>query len=146
MDYIKKKGAVLQAKFLEEWTSKDKKTYYIFGIGIKQGTKPEDSDVGKYYSPIEEQTYFKVGEEVEYMYKKNDKEPKDSRIKPFAEEKKNNPYSGLSVEEYIERKKIDAISFSASYAKDIFIAHPDKSLTQEAEKILRWQLDKLNEL
>ena len=146
-EYIKKKGTVLQVKPLEKWTSPDKKEYFVFGIAIKYGNSPKETDAGKYFSPTKEQTYFAEGQDVEYMFKPNEKEPKDSRIKPFMEGTKERKQSaGMDISDYIARKKVDAISFSASYAKDVYIAHPDKSFTQEAEKMLRWQLDKLNEL
>ena len=145
-EYIKKKGTVLQVKPLEKWTSPDKKEYFVFGVFIKYGNSPKETDAGKYFSPTKEQTFFLEGQDVEYQFKANKQEPKDSRIKPFTEEKKSSNTGALNIQDYVARKKVDAVSFSASYAKDILVVNPEKSFTQIAEQMLRWQLDKLNEL
>ena len=139
----KKKSLVLQAKFLEEWKAKDGTTLYNHGVAFK------NKDAGIFYCKTKEQDYFVEGHEVEYEIEKNDKEPKKSKIKPITAEKKESTagkYQGLDIKDYIERKKVDAISFSASYAKDVAIADSTKDFTAIANLVLDWQLDKLNNL
>jgi len=137
----KNKSLVIQAKPIEKWDTDDGKTFYIYGIAFKDG------NAGRYYSPTKEQDYFQIGHEAEYQIEKNEKEPKKSKIKPITAEKKStNSYEKLGIEEYIARKKVDTIAYSARYATDIYIAHPTKKLVEECEKVLAWQLDKLNEL
>ncbi|MCK5019848.1 MAG: hypothetical protein KAS32_22505 [Candidatus Peribacteraceae bacterium] len=134
----KKKSTVLQAKALDSYKYGDK-TYYPYGILFK------NKDVGQFPSHTKEQTYFTPGIEVEYLIEKNKKEPKKSKIKPFTEEKKST-FTALGIDEYIDRKMADAVAFSASYAKDICIAHSNEKFEDAANEIYSWQLDKFKEL
>ena len=161
--YEQKEGLCLQAKFINTFTPEgDNTTYYMYGIVIKQDTgdvisKGVSGDMGVYYSTTMEQEFFKEGEVVKYLYNRNDEEPKNSRIKPFIEKgvqtpsqaqnapnkAKNTLKSNLDrIDEYVMFKKADAISFSASYAKDLMVAGDKRKFEDIAGEILLWQLEK----
>lgn len=143
----KKTGTVIQAKFLEEYKPKDT-TFYTFGVAIKYGNNPKiDVDSGLYYSTVKDQKDFVAGQEVEYTIKIDPDYPNDkkkSRIKPYKASKSSS--GALGIEEYIKRKIVDAVSFSASYAKDVWTASGDDKFEENADKMLNWQINKLKEL
>jgi len=152
----KKKGLVIQAKFIEEYKPEDK-TFYVYGVGIRWGKTPKEVDAGKFYSVERDQKYFTEGQDVEYMFEKNEKEPKNSRIKPVVAKTtttgSNVPSNtkGITVD-HINLQKLEAIKFSAPYAKDIIVAMYNNGKTPEglfpviANEILKWQYEKLEEL
>lgn len=149
-----KKSVVLNVQPLEEYVYQNK-TYYPFGIGFKNGDK------GTFYSTTKEQTYFIEAHEVVYLYEANAKEPKKSKIKMVdtktaqtttqannvTEQAKNTLKTGYKddIDKYIAFKKIDAVSFSASYAKDIVVAN-NKPFAETADEILKWTLEQFDKI
>ena len=147
----KKKSVVIQAKFIESFEYNGK-TYYSHGIAFKNG------DYGVYNCLEEEQNYFMEAHEVEYTIEKNEKEPKKSKIRPVKEQaaKTTDQVKGIEnkakneaklddIEKYIKLKKIDAVSFSASYAKDIVVAN-NKPFVETADEILKWTLEQFDKI
>lgn len=141
-----KKSLVIQAKYLEEFV-KDDKTWYVHGVAFK------NKDTGLFYTNTKEQEYFVEGHEVEYSIEKNEKEPKKSKIKVAvvksatvqkeSPEKAKNGLKYDDIDKYVMFKKADAISFSASYAKDLIVAGDKRKFDEIASEILMWQLEKL---
>ena len=151
MEKEKKKSVVIQAKFIESFEYNGK-TYYSHGVAFK------NKDVGIYNCLKEEQEDFMEGIEVEYTIEKNEKEPKKSKIRPVKEQaaKTTDQVKGIEnkakneaklddIEKYIKLKKIDAVSFSASYAKDIVVAN-NKPFAETADEVLKWTLEQFNKI
>jgi hypothetical protein len=97
--------------------------------------------------------YFREGYEAEYEIEKNEKEPRRSKIKPVvvksatvqkeSPDKAKNSLKYDDIDKYVMFKKADAISFSASYAKDLIVAGDKREFTKIADELLGWQLEKL---
>ena len=151
MEKEKKKSVVIQAKFIESFEYNGK-TYYSHGVAFK------NKDVGIYNCLKEEQEDFMEGIEVEYTIEKNEKEPKKSKIRPVKEQaaKTTDQVKGIEnkakneaklddIEKYIKLKKIDAVSFSASYAKDIVVAN-NKPFAETADEVLKWTLEQFDKI
>ena len=148
----KKKGLVIQAKFIEPYKPEPDKVFYVFGVRIKI---KEDGkfivDSGLYYSPTKDQTYFTEGHDVEYTIDKNKKEPRKSKIKPYKEPKKSSggSYDKMTIEEYTERKIADTPAFTASYVSKLMTGHTSEDIIKNfekiADKIYSWQISKLKE-
>lgn len=150
-----KKSVVLQAKFIEKFDYNGK-TYYSHGVAFK------NKDVGIYNCLKEDQTDFLEGHEAEYTIEKNLEQPKKSKIKlvkakttetttqanNVTEQAKNTLKTGYKddIDKYITFKKIDAVSFSASYAKDIITAIKGEAndFVTIADIILAWTLENLD--
>jgi hypothetical protein len=167
--FVEKEGLCLQAKFLEKYVTSDgQKEYWVYGITIQQPTgdvikEGVTGDTGLFYSMIEKQEYFKAGMKVKYQYKRNDKEPKKSRIRPIvgeqaktinevqkSSERAKNTLKASSAKmiDYAKLKEVDAISFSASYAKDIIVSGQikEKTFSDIADEIYKWQVNKYKEI
>lgn len=168
-EFVEKEGLCLQAKFLEKWKPKDREqTYWVYGITIQQPTgdvikEGVTGDAGLFYSLTEKQEYFKAGMNAKYQYKRNDKEPKKSVIRPIVDEQsktindvqKSTQYAkndittnSKKVSDYAKLKEVDAISFSASYAKDIIVSGQikEKTFSDIADEIYKWQVDKYKDI
>lgn len=156
-EYIKKKGTVLDTKKIEKKPKKDGGDWYVWGITIKYGNSPKETDSGKYFSPTAEQAFFKVGQEASYLFLENEKEPKDSRIKPFVESDSNTTksnktgkYEALSIEEYILRKKVDTPSFTASYVSKALEGEKPEDMIKLfpllADVIKDWQIKAIEKI
>ena len=134
-----KKSLVIQAKFIEEWKTPDEKIFYIFGVAFK------NKDAGRYYSTTKDQSVFAAGIEAEYEIDINKEKPKESKIR-VPKKASNNNYEKLGLDEYLKRKIIDTVTYSARYATDRCIADTNIVFEIEADKILAWQLQQFKDL
>ena len=129
------------------------KTMYAFFI-----TFENDDKKYVYNSSKEDPKYFAIGEEQEYEYElktgtKKDGQPYEMHIvKPVYPKPafmKSGGYQQMTLEEYIERQKVDSVGYALSYAKDLAVAGRVDStkMMETAKTFLDWinmHMDKLN--
>lgn len=98
-----------------------------FGTLHKHNICMENGDTGQYSSKYENQTYFKVGEEVKYIFE----DGQHPKIKTFNDRPQNASKGG---------KKMSNVSFGVSYVKDLIVADKIsiKDWQSASEKIIKF--------
>jgi len=144
-----KKAKVKSREFYKENNYQGKITY-VFNIQFEN-----DDTKYLYNSTKKEPKYFNPGEEQEYEYElktgiKKDGQPYEMHIvKPVYPKPAfgKGGFQQMTLEEYIERKKVDAIPISLSYAHDMISDDDNGEKVKVLAKIYyEWQvlfMDKL---
>lgn len=145
-----KKAKVKSREFYKENNYQGKITY-VFNIQFEN-----DEIKYLYNSTKKEPKYFNPGEEQEYEYElktgtKKDGQPYEMHIvKPVYPKPAfgKGGFQQMTIEEYIQRQKVDSVGYALSYAKDLSVAkiiEPTK-VTELAKTWLEWmhmQYDKI---
>lgn len=136
-----KKAKVKSREFYKENTYNNK-TMYVFFVQFEN-----DEIKYLYNSSKQEPKYFEPGQEQEYEYelkKGTSKTGQDYEmhiVKPvYPKPNFKGGHQQLTLEEYIERKKVDAIPISLSYAHDMISDDDNGEKVKALAKIyLEWQ-------
>jgi hypothetical protein len=110
-----------------------------------------------YNSSVKEPKYFKEGEEQEYTYEHKTGTKKDGTswemhvVKPVYPKPNFGGKGGfqqMTIEDYIQRQKVDSVGYAMSYAEKLAEAKAIEinNLSEYAKIVLNWMLAEIDEV